>query len=135
MYKKEGLTVSDFTVLTDTGGWENANEKGKNKRTNTPEEMGIIEHVGIKWKIADNVREKSIKDKDIYFTLITHKDELNIIGKAKALKLQKLEEDDRELNYELQTLKDNANEQFNSFIKAQEIQEIKKIHRIFTETN
>ena len=126
MYKKEGLTTTDYCILTDKGGWEDENEKGKNKRTNTPEEMGIIQHEGIKWKIADKNREKSIKERDIYFTPLMHKDELNIIGKRTALKQQKLEDNNNELNIELQNLKDKASEQFNLFIRAQEIQEVKQ---------
>ena len=54
-----------------------------------------------------------------------HKDELNIIGKQTALKQLKMLEDETELNLELQNLKDGASEQFNKFIKAQEIQEVK----------
>lgn len=126
LYKKEGLTTNEYTYLTDRGGWEDENEKGKNKRTNTPEEMGIVPHDGIIWKIATKIREKSIKEKDIYFTPITHTDELNIIGKRTALKLQKQEEENQQLNTELQDLKENATEQFNKFIRAQEIQEAKQ---------
>ena len=58
MYKKEGLTTTDYCILTDKGGWEDENEKGKNKRTNTPEEMGNIQQEGIKWNIADKNSEK-----------------------------------------------------------------------------
>ena len=125
MYKKEGLQTPDYTILTDKGGWEDANDSGKNKRTNTPEEMGIVEHEGIKWQIADNKRDKSIKERYIYFTVFKHKDELNIIGKKTALKQLKMLEDETEINLELQNLKDGAGEQFNKFIKAQEIQEVK----------
>ena len=88
--------------------------------------MGIVPHDGIIWKIATKIREHSIKEKDIYFTPITHTDELNIIGKRTALKLQKQEEENQQLNTELQDLKENATEQFNKFIRAQEIQEAKQ---------
>jgi hypothetical protein len=47
MYKKERLTANEYTYVTDRGGWEDENEKGKDKRTNTPEEMGIMPHNGI----------------------------------------------------------------------------------------
>ena len=126
MYKKEGLDVNDYTILTDKGGWEDTNDLGKNKRTNTPEDMGIIPHEGITWKIADNKRNKSIKEKYIYFTAFNHTDELNIIGKKTALKQLKTEEDNTILNLELQSLKEGASDQFNKFIRAQEIQEIKQ---------
>ena len=89
MYKKEGLEAYDYTILTDRGGWEDTNDLGKNKRTNTPEDMGIIPHEGITWKIADNKRNKSIKEKDIYFTAFNHTDELNIIGTKNSIKTTK----------------------------------------------
>lgn len=124
MYKKESLTSSvEHTILTDTGQWEDENENGKNKRTNKPEEMGIIPHENIIWQVAGKKRDKSIKENDINFIPIIHSDELNIIGKQTAIKQLKQEEENGKINKELLTLKTEATEQFNKFIKAQELKE------------
>jgi hypothetical protein len=61
LYQKEGLATNEHTYLTDNGLWQGINDKGKNKRTNTPEEMGIAPHNGIIWKVAPTNREKSLK--------------------------------------------------------------------------
>jgi hypothetical protein len=83
--------------------------------------MGIVNHNDIIWQIAPTNREKSIKEKYIYFTLIKHTEELNIIGKRTALKQQQLEFEDNNINNELIALKEQTTNSFNNFIKTREL--------------
>ena len=67
----------------DKGGWEDENEKAKNKRCNAPDEMGMLEHNGIKCKLAEKKEEYK---RYLFYTNNTHTEALNIIGKATAIK-------------------------------------------------